>query len=93
MAIGGKKLQLQEIRGKMSKKKFDFNAGLKELELIVEAMEKDNLDLDEALKKYEKGVGLIRACQQSLEVAEQKIYELSRDDNYQKLTKITPDEF
>lgn len=50
-----------------------FEEALKKLEKIVEDLEKGNLPLDEALKKYQEGVELSRACSQRLENAKKKI--------------------
>ena len=51
----------------------DFESALKELDSIVEKMEKGGLSLDESLKKFEEGVALIRNCQSLLKQADQKI--------------------
>ena len=58
--------------------KFQFEKALTELEKIVEALEGGELSLDEALKKYEDGVKLTRACQTKLQEAEKKIEILTR---------------
>ncbi len=58
--------------------KFQFEKALEDLEKIVEAMESGELTLDQALKKYEEGVGLVRACQTQLTEAEKKIEILTR---------------
>lgn len=66
----------------MSKKKFDFNQGINELEKIVQEMEAGDLSLDSALKHYEQGIALVRSCQKTLNEAEQKIIELGQiNDN------------
>lgn len=59
--------------------KFQFEKALADLEKIVEALEGGELTLDEALKKYEEGVRLTRACQSKLQEAEKKIEILSRN--------------
>ena len=46
---------------------------LNDLEKILEELESGNLELDESLKKFEKGVKLSRECQKTLEEAELKI--------------------
>lgn len=51
----------------------DFEAAIAELEALVAAMEQGDLPLEEALKKFERGVTLTRQCQQALEKAEQKV--------------------
>ena len=58
--------------------KFQFERALTDLEKIVEALEGGELTLDEALKKYEEGVRLTRACQSKLQEAEKKIEILTR---------------
>lgn len=58
--------------------KFQFEKALEDLEKIVEAMESGELTLDQALKKYEEGVGLVRACQSRLTEAEKKIEILTK---------------
>jgi len=50
-----------------------FEEALKKLEKIVEDLEKGDLSLDEALKKYQEGVELSRLCSQRLENAKKKI--------------------
>jgi exodeoxyribonuclease VII small subunit len=54
----------------------DFETAMKELELIVESMENDQLSLDESLQKFERGVELSRICQENLKKAEQKVEQL-----------------
>ncbi len=61
--------------------KFQFEKALAELEKIVEALEAGELSLDEALKQYEEGVKLTRACQAKLEEAEKKIEILTKGLN------------
>jgi exodeoxyribonuclease VII small subunit len=50
-----------------------FEESLKKLEKIVEDLEKGDLSLDEALKKYQEGIELARLCSQRLENAKKKI--------------------
>ena len=56
-----------------------FEDALKKLEKIVEDLEKGDLSLDEALKKYQEGVELSRLCSQRLENAKKKIETLSKN--------------
>ncbi len=56
-----------------------FEDALKKLERIVEDLEKGELSLDEALKKYSEGIELSRICNQRLENAKKKIDVLSRN--------------
>ena len=53
---------------------------LNDLEKILEELESGNLELDESLKKFEKGVKLSRECQKTLEEAELKIKFLMGDE-------------
>jgi|MGYP000244335245 exodeoxyribonuclease VII small subunit len=45
-----------------SKRPPDFEKSLTELETLVEKLEAGDLPLDEALKTFERGVGLTREC-------------------------------
>ena len=50
-----------------------FEAAMKRLEEIAGLLDGDASTLDEALKLYEEGISLIRACDGMLNEAEQKI--------------------
>ena len=56
-----------------------FEDSIKELEKIVKSLEDGEPNLDESLKKFEKGISLIKVCQKELESAENKIKELTED--------------
>ncbi|MDD5246179.1 MAG: exodeoxyribonuclease VII small subunit [Candidatus Omnitrophica bacterium] len=56
-----------------------FEDALKKLERIIEDLEKGDLTLDEALKKYQEGVELSRVCAQRLENAKKKIDVLTKN--------------
>jgi exodeoxyribonuclease VII small subunit len=46
---------------------------LEELEALVTRLEAGDLPLEQALKEFERGVKLTRACQTALQEAEQKV--------------------
>jgi exodeoxyribonuclease VII small subunit len=50
-----------------------FEEALKKLERIVDDLERGELTLDEALKKYQEGIELSRVCAERLENAKKKI--------------------
>lgn len=58
---------------KKSPAKPDFETALKELETLVDTMEKGDLSLEDSLSHFERGVQLSRTCQQALKDAEQKV--------------------
>lgn len=70
----------------------DFEAALEELEGLVERMEEGELSLEESLKTYERGIALSRACQKSLDAAEQRIQILSENNGDAEPTSFQPDE-
>jgi exodeoxyribonuclease VII small subunit len=51
----------------------DFETALVELEALVERLERGDLPLEEALRSFERGVGLTRQCQGALQSAQQKV--------------------
>lgn len=58
-----------------------FEKKLQRLEKIVDTLEAGNVPLEDSLKMFEEGVGLIRSCQSILNTAEQKIQKLVEDKN------------
>jgi exodeoxyribonuclease VII small subunit len=50
-----------------------FEDSLSELESIVDALERGELSLEESLTLFERGVGMTRRCQQTLDAAEQRV--------------------
>ena len=65
---------------KTTTKAIDFEKSLKQLETLVDKLEKGDLSLEDSLKNFEQGVKLTRDCRQALQNAEQKISMLSKDD-------------
>ena len=56
-----------------AKQPASFEAALQELERIVQAMENGGAPLEESLANYERGMALLKQCQEALTGAEQKI--------------------
>jgi len=50
-----------------------FEAAISELETIVRQMETGALPLEQALEQYQRGINLLRHCQDRLDAAEQQI--------------------
>jgi len=50
-----------------------FETAISELETIVNAMERDDLPLEQALASYQRGIELLRHCQGTLTTAEQRV--------------------
>jgi exodeoxyribonuclease VII small subunit len=65
-------------------KPVQFEKSIAALEQVVTSLEKGDLSLDDALKAFEKGIGLTRTCQTLLTDAEQKVEQL--------LNQTPPDE-
>jgi exodeoxyribonuclease VII small subunit len=61
-----------------------FEESLLELERMVRELEDGRLGLEDALARYEQGVGLIKSCYQQLREAEQRIVLLTGVDDEQQ---------
>ena len=57
----------------------DFEKMLENLEDIVQALENDNLKLDESIAKFEDGMKIAKECNKKLEEAEKRITVLIND--------------
>jgi exodeoxyribonuclease VII small subunit len=60
----------------MTAKRKSFEDALRDLEAVVAALEKEDVTLDDALGHFERGVGLMRTCDEHLRNAEGKLKEL-----------------
>ncbi|EGR1859913.1 exodeoxyribonuclease VII small subunit [Vibrio cholerae] len=58
-----------------------FESTIEELEQLVEQLESGDLALDEALRKFERGISLARAGQLKLDDAEQRVRILLSNSN------------
>lgn len=57
-----------------------FEQSLEELEEIVKALESGEIDLDLAVKKYQKGMELSKRCHTLLKDAEEVIVKMMKDE-------------
>ncbi len=63
----------------MTKENINIEKLLNELESIVNKMECDDLNVEDSLKSYEKGISLIKNAQSKLKKIEQKVEILSKE--------------
>ena len=66
-------------------KRIDFESSLKELESIVDKLEDENINLEDSVKSFEKGINLVKECQKELQSAELKIKKLLDDGSTSEL--------
>ena len=64
----------------MKDKKINSEKVLSELESIVNKMEEDNLNLEDSLSSYEKGILLVKTAQENLKKIEQRVQILSKNN-------------
>lgn len=68
-----------------------FESALESLEQLVEQLESGDLPLEDSLAAFEKGVGLVKYCNQKLSEVEKKIELLTKDkDGKLQITALTP---
>lgn len=72
-----------------SKEKFNFTDAYEELEKINEWFQEKDIDLDEGLKKYKKGLELIKNCRKRLKEAENQFHDIKKEFKVEE-TKKTP---
>lgn len=67
----------------MSKKeqKYSFESSLKRLEKIVETLEQGEVSLEDSLSLFEEGIQLSKECLETLNKAELKIKQLTKNLN------------
>ena len=57
-----------------------FESQMKKLQQIVDKLEKDEVNLEESISLYEEGLNLSKSLKQQLTKFEEKIKELSDDE-------------
>ena len=63
----------------MAQKKFE--EAMKRLEEIVQDLEDGELSLEESLKVFEEGMGLVKFCSEKLEEIEQRVTKLVKESD------------
>ncbi len=66
-----------------------FEATIQELDELVEQLENGDLALDDALKKFERGIALARSGQTKLDEAEQRVSILLSNSDDAPLSEFT----
>lgn len=56
-----------------TRKTFNLEKSLADLESLVDELESGDLPLEKAMKKFEEGIKLTRGCQSALKDAEQRV--------------------
>lgn len=67
-----------------------FEAQMKRLEAVVAQLEHTELSLDDSVKLFEEGMGLVQECRQQLEAAEGRIEILVRRSGAMISEPFTP---
>ena len=70
----------------------DFEAALKELEKLVEKLERGDLPLEESLRLFARGVQLTRDCQKALTAAQAKVSQLTVTPQGEELVDFESDD-
>jgi exodeoxyribonuclease VII small subunit len=60
----------------MAKKAIDYQALKNELDDIMQSLQQEDLDVDQALEHYERGLKLVKTLEDYLKTAENRVTEL-----------------
>ena len=75
--------------------KLTFEKAMKELEKLVESLDKGDVSLDEAIAAYDRGSQLKDYCEKKLQEAKMKVDTIQASDNTEtipeKLSPFKPD--
>ena len=63
---------------KKTSSSFHFAKAFEELEAITQWFESDAMDVEEALKKFERGLVLAKACKEKLSEVENKVEQIKK---------------
>jgi len=68
----------------MSEEKFNFTESYQEIEEINEWFQGEDIDLDEALKKYERGMELVEKCRERLRETENRFKQIGEKYSHEE---------
>ena len=74
-----------------AKKPVTIEHALANLEQLIQQMDSGELELEQSLLAFEKGIALIRECQQTLQSAEQKVQMLTANATGLHVTPLQQD--
>jgi|TARA_E500000075_G_C6955779_1_gene302237 exodeoxyribonuclease VII small subunit len=74
-------MQEMNVENNTERERPSFEQALKELEHIVQELEKEDVSLERSIELYQKGVELSKECSDLLEKAELKIQEVQSSSN------------
>lgn len=60
----------------MQKEDFNFKQALEELKEINEEFDREDIDLDQALKKFKRGLELAKKCKERLKEVENEVIKI-----------------
>lgn len=63
----------------MTKEEINFENQMQQLEEIINKLENNELNLNDALEQYKNGVEIIKNCNSIIEDAEKKVAEYSKE--------------
>ncbi len=69
---------------KSRKKAFSFETAMERLEVIVDGLESGELRLENSLKTFEEGVGLVKQCRDYLDSSRKRVEVLLGEDEQGK---------
>lgn len=61
------------------KQEFTLEEGFRQMEDILETLEKEDVSLEEAFQNYSKGMMVLKACSQQIDRVEKKVLKLSAE--------------
>jgi exodeoxyribonuclease VII small subunit len=61
--------------------KMSFETAMKELETVVDQLERGDVALDQSITLYERGAALKKRCENELKRAEEKVAAITLDQN------------
>lgn len=63
----------------MADKSFNYRELMQELDLVLVKLQSDDVDVDEALGLYERGVAITKQLEQYLKTAEHKVSKITAE--------------
>ncbi len=63
----------------VQEKKLTVEEAFLEIEKKIEALDKDDISLEDSFKEYQEGMKLLKYCHEAIEEVEQKVQKIAED--------------
>lgn len=75
---------MSAVEKKEEQKALSLEENFKQLELVCEQLEAEDISLEDAFKAYSQGMHMLKECNEQIDRVEKKVLKLSQEDQLEE---------